>query len=554
MDFEWRVISSLEKIFPESYLRVASCDGFRGLRSEILSFQIAVRTAAVRILAWEIAGDLATETTVREIKPVPSELPTDEAPDSNYLRTTPGLFPDLLLEPAGNHIKTMMGYWQSLWVSIKIPAEAKSGKHQLSFTFKSDDRPNIIQKHIEEKFTVDIVVFPFKLPKQKLLRCEWFHVDCLSKKYNVESWSEPHWDLIKKYVKDMASHGINMLYTPLWTPPLDTAVGAERPTAQLLEIEKKGNIYEFDFSRLERYIDLGLSLGCTHFEMSHAFSQWGAKFTPKIMVRIDGCEKQLFGWQVPADSEEYKEFLTQLMAQLVPFLLNKGLKDHCYFAVSDEPIEKHLESYGYAATLMRSLIKPFQTLDALSVYEFYKRGYVENPIPICDHIEDFKGKVEHLWTYYCSGGNLIPNRFMAMPSARNRILGTLFYIYRIYGFLHWGFNFWYSQFSLDQDIDVFLITDAKRAFPSGDSFMVYPGKNGPLGSIRHEVFFEGLQDLRLMELLEEKIGRNAVLKIIHAGVPYEISMRRYPTSSEWLLGLRERLLDRLQNLEQSEYV
>ena len=37
------------------------------------------------------------------------------------------------------------------------------------------------------------------------------------------------------------------------------------------------------------------------------------------------------------------------------------------------------------------------------------------------------------------------NRFIAMPSGRNRVGGFLLYKYGINGFLHWGFNFYYSQ-------------------------------------------------------------------------------------------------------------
>ena len=56
--------------------------------------------------------------------------------------------------------------------------------------------------------------------------------------------------------------------------------------------------------------------------------------------------------------------------------------------------------------------------------------------------------VEHLWTYYCCGqGEDVSNRFMAMPSARNRIRGAQLFKYHIEGFLQWGYNFWYSMLS-----------------------------------------------------------------------------------------------------------
>ena len=50
--------------------------------------------------------------------------------------------------------------------------------------------------------------------------------------------------------------------------------------------------------------------------------------------------------------------------------------------------------------------------------------------------------MEGLWTYYCTGQwKEVSNRFMAMPSARTRILGVQLYLYKISGFLHWALTF-----------------------------------------------------------------------------------------------------------------
>ena len=96
-----------------------------------------------------------------------------------------------------------------------------------------------------------------------------------------------------------------------------------------------------------------------------------------------------------------------------------------------------------------------------------------------------------------------------MPSARNRILGWQLYRHQIEGFLQWGYNFWFTFLSR-RFIDPYAVTDSGEAFPSGDSFIVYPGENGePVPSIRQLVFHEALQDMRALQLLESRIGREA---------------------------------------------
>ena len=84
-----------------------------------------------------------------------------------------------------------------------------------------------------------------------------------------------------------------MAFVPLFTPPLDTEVGGERPTVQLVDVILDENGYRFGFSRLKRYLELAQQCGMQYFEMSHLFTQWGAKAAPKILVRKDGALQRL---------------------------------------------------------------------------------------------------------------------------------------------------------------------------------------------------------------------------------------------------------------------
>ena len=114
-----------------------------------------------------------------------------------------------------------------------------------------------------------------------------------------------------------------------------------------------------------------------------------------------------------------------------------------------------------------------------------------------------------------------------------------FYRHDIKGFLHWGYNFWNSQYSLEK-IDPYSVTDARESYPSGDAFVVYPGENGEaICSLRLEVFYDAIQDLRALTALERKIGREKVLELIDKGLAEEIHFDSYPHDDKWLLGLRD---------------
>lgn len=180
-------------------------------------------------------------------------------------------------------------------------------------------------------------------------------------------------------------------------------------------------------------------------------------------------------------------------------------------------------------------------MDALSHYELYKEKAVENPIVATDCIDKFIEKgVKNLWAYYCCAQPVnVSNRYFSMPSARNRVLGVQLYKYDINGFLHWGYNFYYAARSRCF-INPYLVTDAGGSFPSGDSFIVYPGADGKaLKSLRLLVFNEGLQDLRALTLAEKLAGRDTVLKLIEENG--EIKFAKYPKGASYLLELRTKI-------------
>jgi len=196
-----------------------------------------------------------------------------------------------------------------------------------------------------------------------------------------------------------------------------------------------------------------------------------------------------------------------------------------------------------AKETVADILDGYVIMDALSKVEFYKNGAIDHPIPANDHIEPFiEARVPELWTYYCCGQtDEVSNRFLAMPGQRTRIIGTQMYKYNIAGFLHWGFNYWNSRRSY-YPIDPYLDTCGDYSYPAGDAFSVYPGADGKARFSLHAVhFYEALQDMRAMKLLEGKIGKDAVVKLMEADCGEPITFRCYPKDAGFLLRLRERV-------------
>lgn len=525
------LLSSLSKIFSDESPCAASFVGFSMLKNERKSFQVGVFCDTDTAVTPSVKSAISDCISVYRVGNVPSGLPCYADSDDFFLRKTAGEYPDILY-PTSGEITLNGRAWTGLWFELVPDGKYSAGSYEIKISIGT------------ELVSLTVEIIDASLPEQTLKCTNWFHTDCLATSYNIEVFSEEYWRITENYVRTAVEHGINLLLTPLFTPPLDTQVGGERPTVQLVRIETDDSEeYKFNFDQLTRWIEMCDRCGVKYFEMSHLFTQWGAKHAPKIMATVKGKHKKIFGWSTPALGRKYKNFLTQFTLALKEYINDKGIGERCFFHISDEPNSSNKRSYKAKSSFIRSLLPDYRVIDALSDYDFYTEGLVETPVPSVDGIEPFIGNVPDLWAYYCCGQhrNNVPNRFIAMPSVRNRILGTLLYKFNAEGFLQWGYNFWYSQLSIRQ-LDPYKETDADGKFPSGDAFVVYPGENGmPVVSLRLKVFYDGFQDMMAMQLLEELTSHAQVVDIIENGLDLPLKFSEYPHDEEWLLNMRERI-------------
>lgn len=536
--YNMKLLSSLVKVFQdEEPVYQPECLLLSGLWGETVSFQAAYtgnyfmrERVDVRVVS-----PIKKYVRVRTVEQVPVKRAVNEKVDDYYLKTTPGIYPDLLRDLKDGKVIVCTNQWRSLWVDVEVTNAIPAGEYDIEIQLVKEDK--VVCSSI-----MKITVIGVELPKQKLMHTEWMHADCLADYYKVDVFSEEHWEIIENYFHEYVERGGNMMMAPLFTSPLDTAIGLERTTTQLIDVEVKDGEYTFGFDRMKRWIDLCKACGIEYFEMSHLFSQWGAKYAPKVVVMVDGKEEKIFGWHTPAVGE-YTRFLEAFLPQLIGKLKEWGIAEVTYFHISDEPREEDLETYKKAKESLGNMLDGFHTFDALSSYEFYRHGLIDKPIPGNNEIEEF---MEHgltdMWTYYCTGQYYeVSNRFMSMPSARNRIYGVQLYKYDIIGILHWGYNFYNSQFSIEQ-INPYEVTDACDAFPAGDPFLVYPGPDRhPEESIRMMVHYEALTDLRAFKLLESLTSKEHVMELIEGELAEPLTFRRYPKSDMYLITLRNRV-------------
>lgn len=556
-------LSSLHKVYtdfcPDNY----GVDSFTAMKNEPLSFQIAYKLSSPKSHKCPFYIRIESEIPVNiySVGYVPV-LHAEKLQDDGH--RGPGLYPDMLLPKKAdaiidherdfwcsfqferdekNNLTAFNDCWQSIWFTVnECGKNIKAGKYTIILKLYS----RIGNKFIGEE-SVNIEIIDARLPKQKLINTNWFHCDCLADIYNVELFSDRFFEIYEDFVSTGVKNGMNMIFLPAFTPPLDTSIGKERMTVQLVGVTVDKGKYSFDFSLLKRYVDISRKAGIEYFEHAHLFTQWGATSAPKIVASVNGKEKRIFGWDTDATDKKYIDFLEAYIVAFSDFLKKEKLEKKILFHISDEPTPENSTGYINAKKELGNLLENYMCGDALSDYSFYESGMVPIPIVSITKVESFYGKCDNLWCYYTGSSRKkkMSNRLIINSSENNRIIGTQLYYYGIKGFLHWGYNYYYDMLSHGL-FDPRTKTDGYYGRP-GASYLVYPDNDGTaIQSVRQKVFYEGINDMRALELLEKLCGKDAVNSIIskHFG---NLTFSTLPENPEQVLCFRKEVNELIAN-------
>ncbi len=484
--------SSLVRHYPSSSARRRQTLSIHAARGEQVSFQCAFRTADDPQEVTAVVEAESLDVEVRRVGYVPMphlnvDTPVEERDGVGHI---PGyvpdpLFPESALE-AGPHETN------AFWITVRVPREAKPGAHRVALTLSPKDG---------EACTMTATVRVHRTisqPRQDFPVTHWFYADALCDWYKCEPFEADFWPIVERYLADLAAHNLDVSHIPLFTPPTD---GVKRPN-QLLDVRRDGDRYVFEWSLARKWVETARKQGLKCFEWPHLFTQWGAKHAIRVYEGHGGSEEPLWDRETLGVSTTYHNFLAQFLPEFKRFLDAEGLMDVSFFHLSDEPHgEEALQNYRAARQMLRELAPWMKVMDALSDITFAREGLTDIPIPLIARAPEFLQEGYPAWVYHWGGPKgRYAQRLLDTPLAKTRMFGWLFYRTRARGFLQWGYNYWYKSQTREL-IDPFQITDALRwpDWSFGDPFVVYPGPDGPVDSLRWEIFAESLQDYALLQ-------------------------------------------------------
>lgn len=543
VSFDVWVQDSLTKVFkdsvkPEDATREVSIDA---VRNESEAAQIVVRPFedidAFRVyvtgLQHESNEYALTKVYARFVGYVPVKRNTPDTPPEELIRKAPGLFPDPLLEEQTIKLKKREN--QPIWLTVHIPKDAPSGNYHGELTLKGYD---------EENVKVHLKVHDITLRDERTLELSNFLSPYnISKFHRVELWSEEYWALLRAYARNLAEHRQSSIITPI---------------LELTRIYKGDGCLEFDFQLLDRWINLFREVGVIGIVEGGYLAGRPPKTVegwwtvPEflsasyLVLNRDGSIAYVQE-PVKVSNPVFEEFISQFMPTLQKHLEDIGLLDNYFQHIADEPIDRNAESYKYIVNLVGKYAPKIKIIEASTCKQLV--DYINVVVPLLDDYdrnmsfyEERKKKGNEIWFYTClSPTGRYPNRFIDYSLVKVRILHWINFKYGLKGYLHWGYNYWTEN--PFEDVE----NEPHHPFPlpPGDAFIVYPGKSGPLDSIRFEALRDGVEDYEMLKMLAERKGLDEAIGLCSMAVK---NITKYVRTSRELLSVRLKLIEELESL------
>ena len=401
-----------------------------------------------------------------------------------------GLMPDALL-PAKGSICVPRDANQLVWLSVHAAGDCPAGKYSAKITLKADSI----------KFCtipVSVKVFNFSLPEKPSYKSAFaIWPRFLAQAYKLKEGTKEFGQMWEKYYWFIVNHRFS---------PGDLPVALDSPDAK-------------------KFLD---SSKVTNFRLRN---NW-------MKVEVDRLRKQ------------------------AEILKKNNWIDKGYVYCIDEPGKGNYRKCGIMGDKVHFADKDLKMLLTAPPTKSLE-GKIDIWVPI---LTDFNlGNVkrikqagrEYWWYRSCAPQDPFPTYLIDDIGVSHRVLSWLQFRYGVEGVLYWAVNIW-SKFDsktrkYSNTIDVW---GNGKMYPgaNGDGFLVYPGTDGPITTIRLEIICDGNEDFEYLTLLRNKLKAKGLssekveAKITSLIEPVASSLTKWSREPEKLNAQRKKIAEMIEKL------
>lgn len=385
----------------------------------------------------------------------------------------------------GNSTTIASNETRPVWISIDVPASTVAGDYSGVIEISSNT-------NITMKLNIELEVSDMELPKPS----DWnFFLDLWQNPYsfirtsNVEAWSDAHFDVMRPTLKRLAEAGQKTITTSIIDKPWNGQT-FDHFEAMIEWRRAADGSWSYNYDIFDRWIQFMMDLGIDNQIHCYSMVPWHNTF-----AFFDEATGKMEYLKAAPDSREYKKHWTPFLTDFAQHLKSKGWFDICYLAMD----ERDLKDMKSAMEIIKGADKNFKvSLAGNYPGEDYLLENIDNYSIAAKHSfkpEDLKRRRENsqISTYYVCCSEEYPNNFTFSPSAEGTWQMWFAYAHNFDGFLRWAYNSW---------VEEPFKTTSFTAWPSGDTFLVYPENRT---SIRFEMMREGIEDYEKLSIVIAKL-------------------------------------------------
>jgi len=441
-----------------------------------------------------------------------------------YVENDDGLMiADPILKQTGKLLEKNIS--QSIWVEGKVPSNYNKKLFEFRINIWEQNGFEDEKKIATIPIKINITNFSINLLKKNSFTLDlWQHPSNWARMYHVPLWSEEHWDIIKNYLKELASLGQKTI----------TGIVSEMPwcgqecykvsnyPSNLFEhtmvVVKKKKNGEFicDFNIIDRYIETSIHLGiCEEIELFGLIGVWDNNFGKPIKdysdaIRIRYFDENSRSFKYLRKKEKLKEYILQIFNHFIEKKWWNITKIICDEPLSDEygDIELFCDWIKFLNEIKSDIRIKYKVVFTKGTFIDRFKNILNDWVPDLQTFINYRKKIitmkneinKHggkIYWYVCCIPDK-PNNFIVSPLIENRLISWFTYYFGLDGFLRWDYAIWPN--------DPWRKPSYKfPAWKAGDMFFVYPGNDGkPIRTIRWENLRFGIQDFQLFLALEER--------------------------------------------------
>lgn len=415
----------------------------------------------------------------------------------NYLQP-PEWCADILTPLKGHELKFNGELYKPLFLTFYTTPEVKPGRYTATLRVTAESH--------SEEIPLEISVYAFALPGTSQLQTSFgFLTSLIPGYYKVKETSEKFKQLRKAYLDNMLKHRVS---------PKSAVRGQSFEAINFLApvaVKTRTGEWKMNFSHYEQELDYLLARGLNTIMVGHRDR------VPKPEQRFvsypyfDETDNKYKMLKFEFMSDEMKKFGTWYTRNWYDFLKAKGLEKMAYTYVYDEPRDdaifrnitracKWLTEAAPGLPHMMTASPPNASYDAIDIWCPLNTEIENNPA--------LQAQLKHgkrLWTYVCC----VPtsphlNLLMRQSGTANRAVFWHAYKFGAEGFLYYehasSMSSWRKKVMGDVRVDPRF---DRMPDTEGDGFLVYPGPDGPINSIRFEYVRQGIQDIDYFLMLKE---------------------------------------------------